>query len=200
MKHAEDLTEKELERIRFVTGDAFVTNELFHEFGSIEERRPLVLKYMSAFVDFAYESGSIYMTDDGCGFIGLQYSKDNAVLPQLKMLVRLFTGLPFGKLKKMLGHVGQIADTDKQFKKVPHIDVLMVAVNKDSQGKGYARQLIDFAKKMSEEKKLPLLIGTDMKDYADMYCHYGFRLACSKTADNGVTRYVLTWQPSDKAK
>ncbi|WP_296562424.1 hypothetical protein [Ruminococcus sp.] len=44
MKHAEDLTEKELERIRFVTGDAFVTNELFHEFGSIEERRPLVLK------------------------------------------------------------------------------------------------------------------------------------------------------------
>jgi hypothetical protein len=59
MKHAEDLTEKELERIRFVTGDAFVTNELFHEFGSIEERRPLVLKYMSAFVDFAYESGSL---------------------------------------------------------------------------------------------------------------------------------------------
>ena len=97
MKLAENLSERELRKIRHVIGEAFITNELFHEFGSIEERRPLVMRYMAAYVDSVYESKALYATDDGLGFIGLQYSKEAPVIPQLRLLFRLFMRLPFGK-------------------------------------------------------------------------------------------------------
>ena len=56
MKLVENISEKELNRIKRIIGEAFVTNELFHEFGDIEERRPLVMRYMSVYVNFVYES------------------------------------------------------------------------------------------------------------------------------------------------
>lgn len=195
MELAKNLSEKQLKRIRYIIGDAFVTNELFHEFGSTKERRPLVLKYMAAYVDYVYESKALYCTDDGKGFIGLQYSENTPIKPQIKMLWRIFWRIPFGKLKKMLGHVSQIADENKRYAEKPHVDVLMVAVDKRAQGKGYATKLVYFAKEYAGQKNVPLLVDTDMKDYAEMYQHLGFELYNTKTATNGVTRYNLVWKP-----
>ncbi|MBO4866958.1 MAG: GNAT family N-acetyltransferase [Ruminococcus sp.] len=195
MKLAEDLTEIQLRKIRYVIGDAFVSNELFHEFGSIEERRQLVLKYMAAYVDHVYETSSLYMTDDGLGYIGLQFSGDKFALSQMKMLWRIFLRLPFSKLKPMLGHIKQIADENRKYAKDPHIDMLMVAVEKRAQGKGYATKLILFAQDMAKKKGVPLLADTDMKSYAEMYQHLGFELYNTKNASNGVTRYNLVWKP-----
>ena len=187
----EDLSEKQLRKIHYMIGNAFVSNELFHEFGSTEERRPLVMKYMSAYVDYVYESKALYCTDDGKGFIGLQYSENAQVIPQLKMLWKIFMRIPFGKLKKMLGHISQIADANKIYAERPHVDVLMVAVDKRAQGKSYATKLIDFAKEFARQKNVPLLVDTDMKSYAEMYRHLGFELYNTKAASNGVTRYDL---------
>lgn len=195
MKRVENISEKELNKIKHIVGSAFVTNELFHEFGSIEERRPLVLKYMSACVDYVYESGALYSSDDGIGYIGLQYSENAPVFPQIKLIYRLFVRIPFKKLKKMLDFVKKIASGNKRYASKPHIDILMVAVDKKAQGKGYATQLISFAKQMAEQKNIPLLADTDMKDYVAMYKHLGFELYNSKTATNGVTRYNLVWKP-----
>ncbi len=198
MKHAENLSEKELRKIRHIIGEAFVTNELFHEFGDIEERCPLVMRYMSAYVDFVYESKALYATDDGMGFIGLQYSKDAPVIPQFRLLFRLFMRLPFGKIRKLLRHIKQIANENKRYASKPHIDVLMVAVNQKAQGRGYATKLVKFAKETAEQKQVPLLVDTDLKQYAEMYQHLGFCLYNTKTASNGVTRYNLVWKPGKK--
>ena len=195
MKLVENISEKEQRRIKHIIGEAFVANELFREFGDIEERRPLVMRYMSVYVDFVYESKALYATDDGLGFIGLQYSKDAPVLPQIKMLFKLFTRLPIGKIWKLLGHIKQIANENKKYASKPHIDVLMVAVDKKSQGRGDATQLISFAKEMAMKKNVPLLVDTDMKQYSEMYRHLGFKLYNTKTATNGVTRYNLVWKP-----
>ena len=194
MKLVENISANELNHIKHVIGSAFVTNELFHEFGSVEERKSLVLKYMSAYVDYVYESKALYSTDDGMGYIGLQYSKTAPVLPKLKMLFRLFFRLPFKNLKRMLRHINQIANANERYASKPHIDVLMVAVNKKVQGKGYATKLVSFAKKMASHKNVPLLVDTDMANYAEMYKHLGFKLYNTKTASNGVTRYDLVWK------
>ena len=196
MKQLRSISERTMKKIRFIIGDAFVSNELFHEFGCIAERRSLVMRYMSAYVDFVYEANALYATDDGLGYIGLQYSMDSALIPQIKMLIRLFTGIPLGKIRKLLGYISQIANENKRYASKPHIDVLMVAVNKKAQGKGYATQLIRFAKEMARKKKVPLLVDTDMKQYAEMYQHLGFTLYNTKTASNGVTRYNLVWKPN----
>ena len=104
------------------------------------------------------------------------------------------------KLRKLLGHIRQIANENKRYATKPHIDVLMVAVSKSAQGKGYATQLISFAKKMAGQKQVPLLVDTDMKLYADMYQHLGFKLYNTKKATNGVTRYNLVWKPAKLSK
>ena len=58
----------------------------------------------------------------------------------------------------------------------PHIDILFVCVDKEYQGKGYARHLVEVAKKYAEEESVPLLFDTDMERYAQIYQHYGCEL------------------------
>lgn len=191
MKRVENISEKELNKIKRLIGSAFVTNELFREFGSPDERRTLVLKYMSAYVDYVYESKSLFSSDDGIGFICLQYSENAPVFPQIKLLCRLFVRIPFTK-----GNTAkQIANGNKHYASKPHIDILMVAVDKNAQGKGYATKLVSFAKQMAKRQNVPLPADTDMKNYAEMYKHLGFELYNTKTASNGVTRHNLVWKP-----
>jgi len=191
----ENISEEELKDIKEIIGEAFVTNELFHEFGSVDERKELVLKYMKAYVEYVYNAKALYSTDDDIGFIGLLYSKETPVIPLIKMHTKLAMTIPLGKLKKVAHQINQISSENKNHVKEPHIDVLMVAVNPKAQGKGYGRELVNFAKQMAKEKNVPLLIDTDMKKYADMCQHFDFELYNTKTADNGVTRYNLIWKP-----
>ena len=128
----------------------------------------------------------------------LHLSGEQATLPKLKMLWRLLLAIPFPIMKKYLGHVKQIKDGNSRYTGQPHLAILMVCVSKDNQGKGYARELVDFAKQVSQEKKVPILFDTDMKDYAEMYQYMGCELYNSKTATNCVTRYNLVWKDGEK--
>ena len=94
-----------------------------------------------------------------------------------------------------MGFANQISKSNEQYAKQRHIDALMVCVDKDHQGQGIASELITYAKEQAEAQGIPLLFDTDMKDYADMYRHFGCELYNSVTADNGVTRYSLCFQP-----
>ena len=62
----EMLTNAQLEHIRQIVGEAFVTNELFHNWGTEEERRNDVLKYMGIYVDYVYRVGELY-AKEGAG-------------------------------------------------------------------------------------------------------------------------------------
>lgn len=101
--------------------------------------------------------------------------------------------IPLGKLKRLLHYVRQISNGNEQYRKQPHIDVLLVCVDKKHQGEGIARKLVEYAKERAQEEGVPLLFDTDMEDYAKMYQHMGCTLYNTITADNGVTRYNLVW-------
>ena len=60
MKLVANLSSDELKRIKILIGEAFVTNELFHEFGDMEERRNIVMRYMDYYVDFVYHSKNLW--------------------------------------------------------------------------------------------------------------------------------------------
>ena len=195
----EEVSAKQLAAIKAMTGEAFVTNELFHEFGDIESRRELVIKYMDIYTDYVYESKALYVTEDHKGVIGLLHSRKAPVVPQLKMLIRLLRVIPFRVLKKYMAHVKQISDSNRQYVSEPHIDTLFVCVDNSYQGKGYARWLVEFAMEYAKKENVPLLFDTDMPRYAEIYRHYGCELYNQTTATNGVTRYNLVWVP-DKTK
>lgn len=190
----ENISNEKLNLIRRTVGEAFVTNELFHNWGTPDERREDVLTYMSLYVDYVYQSGELYANEDMTGFIGLEDSGNKTVMPQLRMLYRMFTKIKFSKIKSLLSFVKQIGNSNEKYVKNRHIDALMVCVNKDSQGKGIATELINFAKEMSDSSGLPLLFDTDMEEYAKMYRHFGCELYNTVTADNGVTRYSLCYK------
>lgn len=194
MQKLEKIPSQELKQIKEIIGEAFVTNELFHEFGSVAERRELVMKYMDAYVQFVYESGCLYKTEDGQGYIGLAFSEDEAIFPKIKMLFRLLCCIPPKIMKRYMNHIKQIAGANEKYAKNPHVDVLMVCVKKESQGRGIARALVEFAQDMAGDLNVPLLFDTDMPAYAEMYQHMGCILYNEVTANNGVTRYSLVWE------
>ncbi|MCR5250213.1 MAG: GNAT family N-acetyltransferase [Lachnospiraceae bacterium] len=189
----EGLSKEQLDRVRKTIGEAFVTNELFHNWGSEEERRADVLTYMSLYVDYVYQAGELYANADRTGFIGLEDSgkKPSGIL--LKMLFRMLVRLRFSRIRQLMRFVDQIRDANTMYVKQRHLDVLMVCVDRGHQGKGIASELIAFAKERADAEGLPLLIDTDMKEYAEMYCHLGCELYNSVAADNGVTRYCLRY-------
>lgn len=187
------LTEEELNRIRSLIGESFVTNELFHNWGSLEERRDDVMRYMSIYTDFVYEAGELYSNEDGTGFIGLEDSAHAAQWPQIRMLCRMLVRIRFSKIKSLMKFIKQIEGSNAKYAKRRHIDALMVCVDKDHQGKGVATELINFAKDMAKKEGVPLLFDTDMEAYANMYRHFGCELYNTVTADNGVTRYSLCY-------
>ena len=194
MEKVVNVSKKELQEIKAIIGEAFISNELFHEFGDIESRRDSGLAYMEAYVHCVYESGLLYRTKDKKGYIGLAFAGEERFLPKIKMLGKMLKWIPFAKLKKLLHFVRQVSDGNRQYQKQPHIDVLLVCVDKMYQGQGIAGKLVEYAKEMSQEKEALLLFDTDMEDYAKMYQHMGCSLYNTITADNGVTRYNLVWK------
>ena len=189
----DNLSEEQLEKIRQLVGEAFVNNELFHNWGPIPQRREDVMKYMALYVDYVYEAGELYANEDFTGFIGLEDSGNAHKLPQIKMLLRMLMRIRFSRQKSLVSFAKQIGGSNEKYAKQRHIDALMVCVDKRYQGRGIASELVTFAKEMSDELGIPLLFDTDMKDYAEMYQHLGCELYNTVTADNGVTRYSLCY-------
>ncbi len=173
VKLLENVSKNEMDEIKRMIGEAFVTNELFHEFGDIDSRRELVIKYMDIYTDYVYESKALYVTEDHKGVIGFIHSKNAPIIPQLKMLFRLVKVIPYKVLKKYMSHIKQIADTNKQYTSNPHIDTLFVCVDNKYRGKGYMRHLVEFAMEYAKAENVPLLFDTDMAQYAQIYQHYG---------------------------
>lgn len=193
----EKLSKKELIAIKNMVGEAFITNELFHEFGDINERKDLVMKYMDIYTDYVYESQALYGTENHKGIVGFIHSKKAPIFPKLKMLVRLLMTIPFQTLKRFMAHINQISNSNERYASKPHVDILFVCVDKECQGKGYARQLVEAAKHYAKKENVPLLFDTDMERYAQIYQHYGCELYNQTCADNGVTRYNLVWKIKD---
>ena len=89
IKKVENISSAQLERLRKTVGEAFVSNELFHNWGSETERRDDVLKYMSIYVDYVYRAGELYANEEMTGCIGLEDSAHAPVLPRLRMIFRM---------------------------------------------------------------------------------------------------------------
>lgn len=188
-----NITPKQLNNISNIIGEAFVSNEMFRNWGSIEERHDDVITYMSIYVDYVYHAGELYANEDMTGFIGLEDTARKPILLRFKMLFRMIIRLPFSRIRSLISFVKQIDKADNLFVNKRHIDTLMVCVKKDHQGQGIATELVEFAKRKAKINKIPLLFHTDMPSYAEMYKHLGCRLYNEVTADNGVTRYCLCY-------
>ena len=82
----QNISKEELTRIEKVIGESFVTNELFHNWGTIEERRSSVLAYMKIYVDCVYRAGELYGNETLTGFVGIEDTRRPATAAKINML------------------------------------------------------------------------------------------------------------------
>ena len=122
----EMLTNAQLEHIRQIVGEAFVTNELFHNWGTEEERRNDVLKYMGIYVDYVYRAGELYANENMTGFIGLEDSYHKPVWPQIRMIFKMLVKIRLSKVKSLLAFAKQISVSNERYAKQRHFEALMV--------------------------------------------------------------------------
>jgi len=145
-----NITPQQLNNISNIIGKAFVSNEMFHNWGSIEERHDDVITYMSIYVDYVYRAGELYSNEDMTGFIGLEDTARKPVFLRFKMLFRMIRRLRFSRIRSLISFVKQIDKADNLFVNKRHIDTLMVCVKKDHQGQGIASELVEFAKRKAK--------------------------------------------------
>ena len=188
------LSRLELKIIKDIIADAFVSNDLFYNWGSEKQRYEDVRKYMYLFVDFVYKAKQLYANESLTAFIALEDSTKTKKFLQTLMLLKMIFKLGPKKLKKILNFVNQVTNSNAQYAKKAHIDCQMLCVKKEYQGTCMVWELIDFAKQVARGKKVPLLVDTDMKRYKEMYEYMGFYCYNSIKASNGVTRYSLIFK------
>ena len=188
------LSKIELRLIKDIIAEAFVTNELFHNWGSIEERYEDVLKYMRVFVTYVYKAKQLYANDSYTAFIALEDSKKDKKFLKLMMLIKMLFTVKWKRLKALLSFSNQVASSNARYAKTRHIDCQMLCVKSGLQGQGLAKEMVEFAKYHATKENLPLLVDTDMQEYKQMYEHLGLYCYNKKTATNGVTRYSLIYK------
>ena len=142
IKKAGNLSKEQLAYIRETIGEAFVSNEMFHNWGTEDERHDNVLKYMSIYVDYIYRTGELYVNEDLTGFIGLEDSAYAPVFPRIGMILKMFMKIPFARIKSFLHFANQVSRSNERYAKQRHLDALMVCVDKQMQGHGIAFELI----------------------------------------------------------
>ena len=66
-------------------------------------------------VDYVYQAGELYTNEDMTGFIGLEDSGDKPIVPQLRMLLKMFTRFKLSKIKSLLDFVKQISKANASY-------------------------------------------------------------------------------------
>ena len=191
------LTKIELKVIKGIIAEAFVPNELFHNWGSAKLRHEDVIKYMDAYVDYVYKSKQLYANDALIGFIGIEDSRHPHKFRKLGMLVKMIFKIKWSRLKKILNYANEISASNQKYSKKPHLECAMLCVKTDYQGMGYASELIRFALSYAKKENIPMLFDTDVKRYKEMYEHFGIVCYNQVRAKNGVTRYSLVYKDFD---
>ncbi|MGI6216919.1 MAG: GNAT family N-acetyltransferase [Coriobacteriales bacterium] len=184
-----------MEQIKRIGGESFADDLLFEGFGTGEERRALVMEYMRHYVDYCYKSKILYANADYTGFVALQRSGKEKLLPTSRFEKALKRYIPPDKLQAFSSYSSEVANSFDSEKLNDHIEVLMLCVDEKLRGRGLGGELMDFSKEQSRRAGVPLIIDTDMPGNRDMYIHMGCTLYRTKKASNGISRYNLIWRP-----
>lgn len=187
MKKVHSLSKNKIDEIAALIGESFWDYPYEKGEGGLKPFFPskqAMSDYMRTFVVAGIESGTLYCTDHGEGYILITDSMGNH--PKLKSIVKMMRGMKnalggWGKLFSFLKQANSGCDKkplEIQMKKQkkPYVKVEMLVVAKEYQGQGYMRKLLEFAFKIADKKNCVCILDTDAKGKCDRYTHLGMEL------------------------
>jgi ribosomal protein S18 acetylase RimI-like enzyme len=168
-------------------------------FPDYPDRKRLV-DYLVAMIRTANEYDAVYATSDKKeGIIIItDTSKPYPASVMIKMMWRMMRALGFSNFLNIMkkfqaGGASQekeYRDSKKQF-----VQIELLAVRKEYQGKGFMRPLVETAFEIGQKEMLPVIVSTDAKLKKDKYEHIGMKHMNTRKLDEKSFMYDLVREP-----
>lgn len=200
-----NLSENEIEQICREIGDSFYDHAYGRkkdgttEYGlrKLLDSREKMYQHMKACFLAGYESGCLYSTSSrGEGYIlvtckGQDLSFQSGIR-MIRAIVKNLGGLRGGiQFLKRIAKGGTTYEDTLKKKKIPYMNLAMLVVQKEYQGQGYMRQLMEMVYEIADEKNLAVILDTDAEDKVERYEHLGMELVKTRDLGEGVFLYDL---------
>lgn len=191
MKRVRHLSEEMLNRVVSQIGESFWDYPYADGEGGLKAlipSRQAMDEYMKAFVVAGIESGTLYSTDGGEGFVLLTSSDGehpdlNSILKMAKTMKHALGGwMQLFAFLKTANAGGESLEKIMKRQNKPFVKVEMLIVTKEYQGQGFMRKLMGFAYAVAAKKNASVILDTDAKGKCDRYLHLGMKLERTRTA------------------
>ena len=158
--------------------------------------RTSLVKYLVAMIKTANDCGAVYATSEKKeGIIILtDTTHPYSGITMLKMVWRIARALGFKNfsniIKKFQAGGASLEKTYRDNKK-QFVQIELLAVKKEYQGKGFMRPLVETAFEVAKQGNLPVIVSTDAKLKKDKYAHIGMKHINTRTLGEKSFMYDL---------
>lgn len=158
--------------------------------------RNRLITYLKVMLKVGLKAGMVYTCSlEREGFIVIT---DTTKPMPIKLMMQMFIGMikalgvgGFIKFSKHCQSGGGSIEMKLRKEKKDFIQVEMLAVQKQFQGQGYMRPLIENAFELADKRGLPCIVVTDAELKKSKYAHLGMELINTRKVDEGAYLYDL---------
>ena len=188
--------------------------EAFYDYGYSEAdiglikyipSREAMFIYIDAIVQAAYRGGVLYATSERREGV-LMLSGEGAggrigFVDGMKMIAAEKKALGgFGNMKAFINACfsdGGTIETRMRREKRKFLRVEMLAVQKEYQGQGHMRRMMEYAYSIADDRGVPVILDTDDRDKAARYQHLGMKLDRVRDCGERFHMYDLIREPKE---
>ena len=158
--------------------------------------RTSLINYLVAMIKTADEYGGVYGTSDKKEGIIILTDTTHPYpgVAMIKMMWRMARALGFKNfsdiIKKFQAGGASLEKTYRDSKK-QFVQIELLAVKTEYQGKGFMRPLVETAFEVARSGNLPVIVSTDAKLKKDKYEHIGMQLVNTRTLGEKSFMYDL---------
>ena len=192
MQKVEFMTEEELVKYGTLIGEAFVAeNDGIAATASGED----IIKAFEIMTEYFYKAGVLYTTSDRHeGFLAYWHKKTKKKPGlELHMVFRMLREMSFKGVMAVAGS-GNALYTKLYKKEQDYVEVSMVVVLREFQGKGYMKKILAHPFKEAEELGIPCVLDTDTKLKVAKYTKCGMKNTGSKKLKSGQYLYAMEYR------
>lgn len=158
--------------------------------------RTRLVNYLKVMINTANRLGAIYTTSDkNEGIIIITNTKHpypgSAVFGMMIGMVKALGIKGFKDIMKKFHAGGMSLENKYRKEKKDFVQVELLAIKKEYQGKGFMRPLVETAFEIADEDHLPVIISTDAELKKDKYVHLGMSLVNVRDIAEGSHMYDM---------
>lgn len=158
--------------------------------------RTRLINYLVAMIRTANDYNAVYATSEKKEGIIILTDTTNPYpgIAMFKMMWRMLRALGFknfGEIMKRFQAGGASLEKTYRDSKKQFVQIELLAIKKDYQGKGFMRPLAETAFEVAKKGKLPVIVSTDARLKKDKYEHIGMKHVNTRTLGEKSYMYDL---------